>query len=91
MDTFSNKYILKWKKIPRLCDPFNLFWLSENGFIDVRGHFTIGIMGGTQKIACHSDVKQGSATVRIRIKTFRSEYFCRSETQLWSNKVRILY
>ena len=29
----------------------------------MRGHFTIGIMGGTQKIACHSDITQGSATL----------------------------
>ena len=34
--------------------------------------FMIGIMGGTQKIVCHNDVTQGSASVRIRIKTFRS-------------------
>ena len=79
MDNFSNKHtcILKGKK-----NLFNLFCLSENGFIDLRGHFTIGIMGGTQKIVCHSEVTQGSASVRICIKTFRFEYLCQSETQL---------
>ena len=46
------------------------------------GHFTIGIMGGTQKIACHSDVTWGSVSVRICIKTLHSKYFYRSETQL---------
>ena len=57
----------------------------------MRGHFTIGIIGGTQKIACHSDVTQDSASVKIRIKTFRSEYFAGRKHNYEANQVRILY
>ena len=57
----------------------------------MRGHFTIGIMGVTQKIACHSDVTRGSASVRIRVKMFAPNIFAGGKHNYEANQVRILF